>query len=90
MADSKADREQMLTDIRHKTAKRQDDSQTLAVKHVELAGTRHELKAALACFDKLKPTCANTGISYEDHVARRKQEVESLQQGLTILNGESV
>ena len=44
--------------------------------------------AALAYFDKLKPSCIDAGVSYEDRVARRKEEIESLQQALRILNGE--
>ena len=29
-------------------------------------------------FDKLKPSCADAGVSYEDRVARKKEEVGSL------------
>merc|ERR1719181_744881 len=90
MADSKDDKAQKTTDIEHKTAEKQDQSQTLTVKKGDLEGTQEELDAALAYFDKLKPTCINTGMSYEERVARRKEEVESLQQALKILSGESI
>merc|ERR1719160_327365 len=39
MADSKTDKNEKATDIEHKTAKKQDDSQTLAVKEEDLDGT---------------------------------------------------
>merc|ERR1719271_861861 len=36
--------------------------------------TAKELDAALAYFDKLKPSCVDAGVSYEDRVGRRKEE----------------
>ena len=56
----------------------------------DLEGTQKELDAALAYFDKLKPSCVDSGVSYEDRVARRKEEIESLQEALKILNGEDI
>merc|ERR1711865_838084 len=38
----------------------------------DLEGTQKELDAALAYFDKLKPSCVDAGVSFEDRVARRK------------------
>ena len=32
-------------------------------------------------------SCVDAGVSYEDRVARRKEEIESLQEALRILNG---
>jgi len=90
MTDSKVDKESKTTDIEHKTAKKQDQSQALTVKKEDLEGTQKELDAALAYFDKLKPSCVDAGVSYEDRVARRKEEIESLQEALKILNGEDL
>merc|ERR1719433_1734667 len=90
MTDSKADKEAKSTDIEHKTAEKQDEIQALTVAKTDLEGTQKELDAALAYFDKLKPSCVDAGVSYEDRVARRKQEIESLQQALKILNGEDI
>ena len=56
----------------------------------DLEGIQKELHAALAYFDKLKPSCVDSGVSYEDRVARRKEEIESLQEALKILNGEDI
>merc|ERR1719199_719662 len=90
MTDSKVDKSEKSTDIEHKTAKKQDESQTLTTKNEDLEGTQKELDAALAYFDKLKPSCVDSGVSYEDRVARRKEEIESLQEALKILNGEDI
>mmetsp|Transcript_117100 Transcript_117100/g.207096 ORF Transcript_117100/g.207096 Transcript_117100/m.207096 type:complete len:672 (-) Transcript_117100:54-2069(-) len=88
MADSKADKKAKERDIEHKTFEKQDESQALALKEKDLAGTEKELSAALEYWDKLKPSCVTVGMSYDERVSRRKQEIESLQQALTILSGE--
>jgi hypothetical protein len=90
MTDSKVDKAAKETDVEHKTAKKQDQTQALTVKRQDLEGTQKELDAALAYFDKLKPSCVDSGVSYEDRVARRKEEIESLQEALRILNGEDI
>merc|ERR1719247_2395601 len=90
MTDSEVDKTKKTTDIEHKTAKKQDEEQTLTTKKSDLEGTQKELDAALAYFDKLKPSCVDSGVSYEDRVARRKEEIESLQEALKILNGEDI
>jgi cbb3-type cytochrome oxidase cytochrome c subunit len=90
MTDSKVDKAQKETDTEHKTAKKQDQTQALTVKRSDLEGTQKELDASLAYFDKLKPSCVDSGVSYEDRVSRRKEEIESLQEALRILNGEDI
>merc|ERR1719472_90392 len=90
MTDSEVDKSEKSTDIEHKTAKKQDESQALTAKNQDLEGTQKELDAALAYFDKLKPSCVDAGVSYEDRVGRRKEEIESLQEALRILNGEDI
>merc|ERR1719390_43047 len=90
MTDSQVDKTKKSTDIEHKTAKKQDEEQALTTKKSDLEGTQKELDAALAYFDKLKPSCVDSGVSYEDRVARRKEEIESLQEALKILNGEDL
>jgi len=90
MTDSKVDKAQKTTDSEHKTAKKQDQEQALTVKSGDLEGTQKELDAALAYYDKLKPSCVDSGVSYEDRVGRRKEEIESLQEALKILNGEDI
>ena len=87
MTDSKVDKSEKSTDIEHKTAKKQDESQALTTKKEDLEGTQKELDAALAYFDKLKPSCVDSGVSYEDRVARRKEEIESLQDSCHVKGG---
>jgi len=89
MGDSEVDKAQKNKDIEHKTLKKQNESQALEEKRRDLEGTQKELDAALAYFDKLKPSCIDSGVSYEDRVARREEEVQSLQEALRILNGEA-
>jgi len=90
MTDSATDKSKKTTDSEHKTAKKQDESQTLTQVLEDLQGTQEELDAALAYFDKLKPSCVDAGVSYEERVARRKEEIESLQQALEVLNGKDI
>ncbi|KAL9138990.1 putative conserved tandem protein 12 [Amphidinium carterae] len=92
MTTSEVDKAQKTKDIEHKTAKKQDHEQMLIVKKDHLEGTQKELDAALAYYDKLKPSCVDAGVSYDDRVARRKdqEEIESLQEALRILNGEEL
>jgi len=57
---------------------------------VDLEGTQKELNAALHYFDKLKPSCVDSGVSYADRVARREAEIDSLKEALKVLNGEDL
>jgi hypothetical protein len=90
MTTSKVDKAQKTTDSEHKAAKKQDTEQALTTKQGDLEGTQKELDAALAYYDKLKPSCVDAGVSYDDRVSRRKEEIESLQEALRILNGEDI
>jgi len=90
MADAETDKTQKTRDIESNTKKKQDQSQALEEKKKDLEGTSKELQAAIDYYDKLKPDCIDSGVSYEERVARRKEEIESLQEALRILNGESV
>merc|ERR1719163_342400 len=88
ISDSQVDKASKEKDIEHKTMKKQDEEQELTSKKEDLAGTQKELDAALAYFDKLKPSCVDSHVSYEDRVAQRKEEIESLKEALKILTGE--
>merc|ERR1719231_829879 len=78
MSDSGVDKAQKAKDIEHKSAKKQDQEQTMQRKKTDLEGEQKELDAAMEYFEKLKPSCIDAGVSYEDRVARRKEEIESL------------
>jgi len=90
MEDSKVDKAAKSTDTANKTQKKQDEERTLVAKKKDLEGTQKELTAALAYFDKLKPTCIDAGVSFKDRTERRRDEIESLQEALKILNGEDL
>merc|ERR1719453_530984 len=59
MTDSATDKSKKTTDSEHKAAKKQDESQALTQCLEDLQGTQEELDAALAYFDKLKPSCVD-------------------------------
>jgi len=88
MKDSKMDKLMKSQDAKHHGSNLQDQEQSMQEKKADLDGTSKELQAAMAYFEKLKPDCVETGVSYEDRVARRKEEMESLQTALRVLNGE--
>jgi cell division septum initiation protein DivIVA len=90
MADSKADKAAKQKEIEDKGYKLQDEKQALIVASESLEGYQTELDAALVYFDKLKPSCIEVGVSYDDRVSRRKEEIASLQEALEILNGQGV
>merc|ERR550514_2302927 len=90
MSDSAADKAAKTRDIEHKESKKQNAEQKLTEGKDDLAGTQEELDSALTYYEKLKPDCVDAGTSYEDRVARRKEEIASLQEALKILNGEDI
>merc|ERR1719487_3120608 len=90
MDDSKVDKTQKTADLDHASASKQDQEQQLQEKKTDLEGTQKEMDAALAYYEKLKPSCVGAEDNYEDRVAKRKEEIESLQEALRILNGEDV
>jgi prefoldin subunit 5 len=67
--------------------KRESD---LVETQTDLKNTQEELDAALAYYEKLKPSCVESGVSYEDRVKRREEEIESLKEALKILSGEDI
>jgi len=88
-SDSAEDKAVKDTNMKHKAgSKQQKEGQNAAAKK-DLAGTQEELDAAMAYYEKLKPSCVDAGESYEERVARRKEEIESLQEALKILSGDS-
>jgi len=90
MTDSKVDKAAKTKDIEHKETKKQEQSKTLVVKKEDLEANQKELDAAVAYYDKLKPSCVDAGVSFEDRVARREEEIKSLQEALQVLNGEDL
>jgi len=90
MADSTSDKDTKEKDIKDKKSTQQSKEYELSGAKKDLGGVQDELDAAMAYYEKLKPSCVDAGESYEERVARRKEEIESLKEALKILNGESV
>merc|ERR1719191_1288149 len=90
MADSRLDETEKSADLDHKASTKQDHEQALQEKTKDLQGTQKELDSATTYYKKLKATCVETGVSYEDKVKRREEEIDSLKTALRILNDEDV
>jgi len=88
--DSEVDRASKATglDMTNKLRTRKEGD--LATTNKDLKGSQTELDAALAYYDKLKPTCVDSGVNYEDRVERREAEIQSLKEALSILAGEDI
>lgn len=52
----------------------------------DLTAVQEELDSAMAYYDELKPACLEAGVSYEERVQRRKEELESLNEAWRILD----
>merc|ERR1719335_2003400 len=79
--ESAVNQAELKKDVEHKEKKKTDVEG-------DLKDVQHELDAALSYYEKLKPSCIDAGVSYDDRVARRREEIESLQEALRILSGE--
>jgi hypothetical protein len=90
MSDSAVLKTEMTKDVEHKQSTKGREEQDLVEAQNDLASTQKELDAALTYYEQLKSSCINTGDSYEEREARRKEEIESLQEALRILNGEDL
>jgi hypothetical protein len=78
------------TDLDHKDKTKTEKAGDLNDTEKDLAATQSELDAALAYYDKLKPACVDAGLSYEERVKQREEEIQSLKEALRILQGEDI
>jgi len=88
MAESEKNKALKENEAKHKDGKKTDKESALHATEAELKMTKEQLAAAVAYYEKLKPSCVVSGISYEERVKRREEEILSLQEALKILQGE--
>mmetsp|Transcript_43396 Transcript_43396/g.102204 ORF Transcript_43396/g.102204 Transcript_43396/m.102204 type:complete len:696 (-) Transcript_43396:69-2156(-) len=74
----------------HALSTKTDKEEALHNAEEELKMTQEQLEKAQAYYDKLKPTCVDSGITYEERVRRREEEIQSLEEALKILAGEDI
>merc|ERR1719310_2464777 len=87
MEDASNDKASKSSDIDHKKTKKVNQEQALQEAKTDLEGTQKELDASMEYWEKLKPSCIDATESYDDRVARRKEEIASLQEAVKILDG---
>jgi len=85
MGDSAVDKAEKTKEINHKHTKKENEAAALSDAQDNLEQTQKQLDAALEEYDELKKACIAEPMSYEERVALRKQEIESLKEALNIL-----
>jgi len=86
MAESKKDKAVKTADMDYKKKTKIQKESDLSDTEGDLKGTEKELQSALFYYEKLKPQCVDAGVSYEERVAKREAEIESLKTALKILS----
>jgi len=87
MFESKKDKALKENEIRLKSGTKTDKESALSDANADLKTTQKQLDGALEYYEKLKPQCVDSGITYEERVKRREEEIVSLQEALKILQG---
>jgi len=85
------------SDTSGKETKKKLDEEDLATtltsieqKMTDMQTAQDLLDSALKIIEGLKPTCIDTGMSYEERVAKRQEEIKALKAALCILDTEGV
>merc|ERR1719460_1759758 len=68
------------------TADKTQAEEQLVTDTKDMKSNQDQLLAAERYYDKLKPTCVDTGVSYEERVKAREAEIDSLKQALDMLS----
>merc|ERR1719331_1856961 len=83
--DSSQDKAVKNTDLDNAEKDKSVAEADLTTTKKDLGATQTELDAALTYYEKLKPSCVDAGLSYEERVRMREEEIQSLQESLKIL-----
>jgi len=84
-SDSAVDKATKTANSKHKSEMKVKAESALQTAKKDLEGVTAELDAAMEYYEKLKPSCVDAGESYEERVARREEEIQSLKEALKIL-----
>jgi len=87
MAESEKDKALKENEIKHKSERIKAQTSALHQAEESLSINQEQLSAAVAYYEKLKPECVDSGITYEQRVKNREAEVQSLEEALKILTG---
>jgi len=90
MFESKKDKALKQNESGHKANMKTNKESALHSAEEELKMNEDQLKAANDYYDKLKPSCVDSGINYEERVKLREEEIQSLQEALKILQGQDL
>merc|ERR1719362_963884 len=90
MFESKKDKALKGNEKKHKEASIESKTRTLHSTKEELGDTQDQLDKAMKYYAKLKPTCVDSGITYETRVKKREEEIQSLTEALQILKGTNI
>merc|ERR1719310_218429 len=88
--EAKKDKALKQQEIEQMTEKRTYLESQLQSTKSELVNVEEELNAAMNYYEKLKPQCEESGITYEERVKWREAELQSLKEALKILQGETI
>merc|ERR1719171_2450584 len=83
--DSELDKAKKEMEIKMKSELKTKTDSSTATAQNDLAAAQEQLNSAMEYYEKLKPSCVDAGLSYEDRVAARKEEIQSLKEALSIL-----
>merc|ERR1719316_1852866 len=90
MQDNRVSRAEKKTDQKNKKAEITRISNLVAETKLDSKDASDELSAVMEYMDKLKGSCETKAPSFEERQARRKQEMEGLQNALKILEGNAI
>jgi len=88
--ESAQDKAVKQTELDHREKTKTEKESDLNDTEKDLSSTQTELDAAMQYYEKLKPSCVDSGLSYQERVGRREEEIQSLKEALRILEGEDI
>merc|ERR1719146_218276 len=88
--DNRVSRAEKTADQKNKQAEKGRLDNLVSETKLDSKDAGDELSAVMEYFDKLKGSCETKAPSFEERQARRKQEMEGLQNALAILEGKAI